>query len=1078
MIIRLRGYNDGAKEYLEEGVKNGRELTRDELDDRAILFGNLDVTQKVYQSIPDNGQERYISVTLSFLEDDISIEKMRDITEEYRQFLMSAYHDNEYNFYAEAHLPKIKKVEDKKTGEMIDRKPHVHIIIPEVNLLSGNIINPRGDHKANEKYFEAFQEYINQKYSLVSPRERVRVDPTNSADVLSRYKGDDFQSKNREFKQKLVKDIIDKDIQSRDGFYAHVSSFGETRVRNEGKENEYIAVKLPGDAKFTNLKESIFCDDFIVRREIKKPPLDSNVIQQRLHEWGQRSKELKYISKAGESFRSKYKNSSPDEKLKILAKTQADFYKTKGVNDELYISKRQRGNQRSITEIGSETSASVTDGLQSMHGREMANIRDGGNTQREMFLPADARFLLGQPEAIGGNTGLRHALRTGRGRSTSSDNPKRTSSVPSRSPAAYYERWSGSQQRDGQKRGTLAGDIRLPAYATNRKRVPTINDIEQRSNLLLKRGDQARGKSFSLAKGLPIPNVKESSASSILGRSPTAYYERWAGSQQRNGQKRGILAGEIRLPAYATSRKRVATINDIEKRSNFLLKRGDQAGGKSFSLVKRQWPHRNKNSSSVAAWFLRQNEQNQILPEHRRAIRDVDSQFYTARRLIYQDERLTRSQKTQYLSVLTFERLKAHQHITHPDNLENNDMGSEDIRKFIKEKNRSSRNTIGAGAEKDRTIPPASRRFSRIVLKMKNQIESGLDTNLERQKTLTSADLYTRRSKLSKNVHYMDKKTDHTLFVDTGTSIAVRREGMSPAALAVALELAKERFGSTLTIKGTDEFKKQVIDVVAKNNLDIHFTDKSMNRQLEERKAELALELDGQTIEQPENIHASSETQSHVEKSQPASDATTSGDTPFWQTIVHLQGKLISHGKAPLNHEKGKEESYFVTIKDSQGAEKTHWSADLQDIMKGQRRGKNISLSLNQSRPVQINVRDAKGNSSIQEAVRHKWELSRLPNDKTTEAKPDRATISEPQVPVSPEENTPISNEPTKQKIDVHEGVLVACGPAPYRFKPDMNKPEDERNDSFYVKLKMDNGKTRTPMGGGAGGGYSWISGW
>ncbi len=74
---------------------------------------------------------------------------------------------------------------------------------------------------------------------------------------------------------------------------------------------------------------------------------------------------------------------------------------------------------------------------------------------------------------------------------------------------------------------------------------------------------------------------------------------------------------------------------------------------------------------------------------------------------------------------------------------------------------------------------------------------------------------------------------------------------MSSAALTVALELAKERFGSTLNIKGTAEFKQQVIDVVAKNGLDIHFTSKEMNRQLEERKAELATERDGQAIEQP-----------------------------------------------------------------------------------------------------------------------------------------------------------------------------------------------------------------------------------
>ncbi|HAS8353909.1 TPA: hypothetical protein I7721_22910, partial [Vibrio vulnificus] len=72
-------------------------------------------------------------------------------------------------------------------------------------------------------------------------------------DVLSRYKGDDFNNKNKEFKKQLVSDVISSGINSREQFYSYVSTFGETKVRNKGKENEYIAVKLPGDAKFTNL---------------------------------------------------------------------------------------------------------------------------------------------------------------------------------------------------------------------------------------------------------------------------------------------------------------------------------------------------------------------------------------------------------------------------------------------------------------------------------------------------------------------------------------------------------------------------------------------------------------------------------------------------------------------------------------------------------------------------------------------------------------------------------------------------------------------------------------------------------
>ncbi|OFC63206.1 hypothetical protein BBW68_06300 [Candidatus Erwinia dacicola] len=66
MLIRCKGYNSGVKEYLEEGQKSGREFTRDELDERIILDGNLDLTEMIYKSIPDKGQDRYLTFTLSF----------------------------------------------------------------------------------------------------------------------------------------------------------------------------------------------------------------------------------------------------------------------------------------------------------------------------------------------------------------------------------------------------------------------------------------------------------------------------------------------------------------------------------------------------------------------------------------------------------------------------------------------------------------------------------------------------------------------------------------------------------------------------------------------------------------------------------------------------------------------------------------------------------------------------------------------------------------------------------------------------------------------------------------------------
>lgn len=863
MLIRVSGYNDGGKEYLEEGQKNGRELSREELDERVILFGDLDLTQLIYQQIPNKGQERYATFTLSFREDKIPNEVLLNITQEFRRFLMHAYNEDEYNFYAEAHLPKIKEVADKKTGEMIERKPHIHIFIPRENLLTGREMNPRGMHDSNIAYFEAFQEYINQKYHLASPREHIRIDPTNVADVLSRYKGDDFNNKNKEFKKQLVSDVISSGINSREQFYSYVSTFGETKVRNKGKENEYIAVKLPGDAKFTNLKETIFQDDFIVRRELKKPPLDKAIIRDRLMEWPQRAKEIKYVSKATPKFRQLYKAATPEEKINLLAQRQTDFYEKYRGQHDLHPAEWQRDNQRSIAETERGGIAQVAYGVQGLSGCNVATDRNGGEAKRAVLLPGDAYLYLGQQKP-GGSTGLRHDLPAGRGRRNAGEHD--------------FDKFTA-----------------IPGIAT----------------------------------------VAESA-----GR---------RGYRVRDGMGGGNT-GSLDIPPYALNPHRVAGMEAIEKRGSRLFGRHDtRAKFDTVRLLRRVMPKPDKNASFVAAYFLRQYEQNQILPEHRREIRTVDKQFFTARRTILSDDRLTRNEKTQYVSILTFERLKAHHAIRHPDipfKQENAEMGSADIRKLIKSP-RLPENSISGIPEEDKDISPARERFARIIQNINEHMAE--KRNHDRQRLISPDDLYTKKAKLSKNVHYLDKKTDRTLFVDIGKAIAVRKGGMTDSAVAVALELAKEKFGSTLTIKGSQKFKDQVVEVAAKNNLDVHFTDKAMNKLFEERKAEIAIEKGGQRIEQPDT------------------------------------------GKAPTQEKTADE-------------------------------------------------------STVDEKIRET---------------------------VSTEENTQNATQPERaktaevEKQNIHEGVLLAHGAAAYKFKPDLNKPEDKRDDSYFVKLQMADGKTKTLWGVG-----------
>ena len=90
MIVEIGGGNSGIAEYLEKGLKQGRIFSRDELDQRVVLEGDLELTNKIINSIEDNGQERYLHITLSFREDDISNDLLQAVTAEYKSLLMSA----------------------------------------------------------------------------------------------------------------------------------------------------------------------------------------------------------------------------------------------------------------------------------------------------------------------------------------------------------------------------------------------------------------------------------------------------------------------------------------------------------------------------------------------------------------------------------------------------------------------------------------------------------------------------------------------------------------------------------------------------------------------------------------------------------------------------------------------------------------------------------------------------------------------------------------------------------------------------------------------------------------------------
>lgn len=352
MLIKISGGKEGIKQYLEDGQKRGRGFSREEADKRVTLYGDLDVTDEIIRSL--DYKENYHHITLSFKEDYVSEEDLQRATDEFITFMRAAYQDDEMNIYAEAHIPKIKSYRSK-SGELVIRKPHIHIVMPNVNMLTQKYLEPFGRVTNNIHYIDAFQELYNQNQGFESPKDNPRNRINLESSIVSRHKGDLF-TMNRVEKEEILSYIIDNDITSYEEFEKYLQAQGNVKIRNKGKDSEYFNIKYPHENKGINLKDFCFSKEFIenytkadkldflmekseeVFLEKKEAYLSKNSQKQEelLKEWFDlRAKEIKYMNYKSKFYKETYKNASYDEKISILEKKEMEFYQKHNIKKQI-----------------------------------------------------------------------------------------------------------------------------------------------------------------------------------------------------------------------------------------------------------------------------------------------------------------------------------------------------------------------------------------------------------------------------------------------------------------------------------------------------------------------------------------------------------------------------------------------------------------------------------------------------------------------------------------------------------------------------------------------------------------------
>lgn len=897
MIVEIGGGNSGIAEYLEKGLKQGRIFSRDELDHRVVLDGDLELTNKIINSIEDNGQERYLHITLSFREDDISNDLLQSVTAEYKSLLMSAYNDDEYNFYAEAHLPKIQSIEDSKTGEMIERKPHIHIVIPERNLLTGNKLLPTGYtdtvNVKNIPYLDSIQEYINYKYNLESPKDFMREGGHHSANVLSRIKGDFFGEKQSKFKAQLVDEISSGKINTLESFQRRLSDFGEVKIRNKGKANQYFAVKLAEDKKFTNLNHPVFSEKAIVTKALPKADIDT--IQVRLSEWQNRvSKEIKFVDFATPIFRQKYAKADLDEKAQLLIEREQTYERKHRQGSSLdRTNRRKRNHQSNVAHLNSRQSKSITRaavGVSSMQSGVMVR----GATQRG----TRTQSLLSENE-------LNH-LRNGK---------------PSIDPSL---RRNDSSRRRGNARGRI--DVKPPISSRSFNQITSgvpkqsyqknifDKSIESRSYItpfehyLETVGNTVRIVKFSDSNALS--HLAYKTLDSQVKQAEMAQYA----EIRRNIEPVAFLNQLEKIYAVDPKNHKISYAKDgsprfnVGKRnlnaSDFLTKHLNLQWQEAKSVLEFCYANQhNKNinqerlafekmKSNIKAFDndLRRFEKNAHTTLHNMNV-DNRNAFREEKKRIYARHNLTPKIRNQELAIASFRCMQRQELID--EFAQNTASFVKEAKQYFQQSGYSIRSleeidmATKAGQKlqdlQPNSIAPATKEleredekkglFNRIFDRVREQNPLNQE-NEQSQQNHHAKDIYATQSgeevgtdyrgniqfknlalqeSLKKNNIGVAKHTDgkieyksltdgKLICTDDGDKMKIHQKDMSPENVKFFLEVSIDRYGNELKINGKKEFKDMVVEAAAANNLPVILKPAELQEQLIARRKELEME--------------------------------------------------------------------------------------------------------------------------------------------------------------------------------------------------------------------------------------------
>jgi putative DNA primase/helicase len=259
---------------------------------------------------------------------------------------------------------------------------------------------------------------------------------------------------------------------------------------------------------------------------------------------------------------------------------------------------------------------------------------------------------------------------------------------------------------------------------------------------------------------------------------------------------------------------------------------------------------------------------------------------------------------------------------------------------------------------------------------------------------------------LKGNTYHFDDQT--VAFVDQGSRLTAKTH--NKAIIQDLVAIAKSRDWQEVTVAGTQAFRRAAWKEAYAAGLSVNgYTPSEVERAAVERERGRRAAPQEKSPAERRNPEPGRESGSVLSDSPSDLRPRQSG-----KGVVY--GTLVAHGAAPYQHDATKSASYFVTIKDASGRERTSWGVGLGEAIRGSKTAPAVNDEVGIRRTgatpvtvVQHSV-DEQGTTVSQpiEAKRNQWVVEKAEYfEREPGMKPDL-----PRQPVTPLERTTVQTTP------------------------------------------------------------------